>query len=97
MCAFVCVYICTCICLRVCVCGRACVHACVFDVTDGLVLLKMKKALPSGMGGVFSFMVSSDILRGRGPGGTSGRSSSSSSHAGVIKHHHLNITTFESG
>ena len=88
-----CVFVCVCVGVRACV--RACMR--VFDVTDGLVLLKMKKALPSGMGGVFSFMVSSDILRGRGPGGISGRSSSSSSHAGETKHHHLNITTFQSG
>lgn len=31
-------------------------------VTHGLVLLKMKKALPDGIGGVFSLMVSSDSL-----------------------------------
>lgn len=43
--------------------------------THGLVLLKMKKALPSGIGGLFSLMVSSESLCGRGPGGTSGRSS----------------------
>lgn len=43
--------------------------------THGLVLLKMKKALPSGMGGVFSLMVSSYSLCGRGPDGTSGWSS----------------------
>lgn len=48
-------------------------------VTYGLVLLKMKKALPSGIGVIFSFIFSSDILRGRGPAGTSGSSSSSSS------------------
>lgn len=50
--------------------------------THGLVLLKMKKALPTGMGWIFSLMVSSDSLWGRGPDGTSGRSSllSSSSH-----------------
>lgn len=47
--------------------------------TYGLVLLKTKKALPSGMGGVFSLMVSSDSLLGRGPTGTSGRSLLSSS------------------
>lgn len=47
--------------------------------THGLVLLKIKKALPSGMGRVFSLMVSSDSLWGRGPGGISGSSSSSPS------------------
>lgn len=31
-------------------------------MTHGLVLLKMKKALPSGMGGVFSLIVRSDSL-----------------------------------
>ena len=45
----------------------------------GLVLLRMEKALPSGMGAIFSFMFNSEILRGRGPAGTSGSSSSSSS------------------
>lgn len=53
--------------------------------THGLVLLKMKKALPAGMGGVFSLMVSSDILRGRGPEGTSGRSSLLSSSSSEQK------------
>lgn len=35
-------------------------HSTSFKLTHGLVLLKMKKALPTGMGGVFSLMVSSD-------------------------------------
>lgn len=43
--------------------------------THGFVLLKMKKALPSGMGGVFSLMLSSDSLWRWGIEGTSGRSS----------------------
>lgn len=44
----------------------------------------MKKALPSGIGVIFSFMLSSDILRGRGPAGTSGSSSSSSSSSPTL-------------
>lgn len=45
--------------------------------TYGLVLLKMKKALPSGIGVIFSFFTNSEMA-GRGPDGTSGSSSSSS-------------------
>lgn len=41
----------------------------------GLVLLKIKKALPSGMGVIFSFFTRSEMT-GRGPDGTSGSSSS---------------------
>lgn len=44
----------------------------------------MKKALPSGMGAIFSFMFNSEILRGRGPAGTSGSSSSSSSSSPTV-------------
>lgn len=53
--------------------------------TYGLVLLKMKNALPSGMGGVFSFMVSSESRWARDPGGASGRFSLSSSSLSPIK------------
>lgn len=45
------------------------------SVSYGFVLLKMKKALPSGMGVIFSFLTSSEMT-GRGPDGTSGSSSS---------------------
>lgn len=45
------------------------------SATYGLVLLKMKKALPSGMGVIFSFFTRSEMT-GRGPDGTSGSSSS---------------------
>lgn len=55
-------------------CGGVCV-----SVTYGLELLRMKKALPSGMGGIFSLRLSSDSLCGLGRDGTSGSSSSSSS------------------
>lgn len=41
----------------------------------GFVLLKMKKALPSGIGVIFSFFTRSEMT-GRGPDGTSGSSSS---------------------
>lgn len=41
----------------------------------GLVLLKIKNALPSGMGVIFSFFTRSEMT-GRGPDGTSGSSSS---------------------
>ena len=64
------------VCMRDCVCVR--VHACVhlnMQASHGLVLLKMKKALPSGMGVIFSFFTSSE-MGGRGPDGTSGSSSS---------------------
>lgn len=44
----------------------------------GLELLKMKKALPSGMGDVFSLRLRSESLWGRGPDGISGSPSSSS-------------------
>lgn len=58
--------------------GHACARARVdgFEsVSYGLVLLKMKKALPSGMGVIFSFFTRSEMT-GRGPAGTSGSSSS---------------------
>lgn len=45
------------------------------SVSYGFVLLKMKKALPSGIGVIFSFFTSSEMT-GRGPDGTSGSSSS---------------------
>lgn len=41
----------------------------------GLVVLKIKNALPSGMGVIFSFFTRSEMT-GRGPDGTSGSSSS---------------------
>lgn len=61
---FVPVYFCVCLSRRRC-------------DTYGFVLLKMKNALPSGIGVIFSFLTSSEIC-GRGPAGTSGSSSSSS-------------------
>lgn len=45
------------------------------DVSHGFVLLKIKKALPSGIGVIFSFFTRSEMT-GRGPEGTSGSSSS---------------------
>ena len=79
-----CARVCVCVRMPVCVCVIACV--CVFtrvcacvhlnmQASHGLVLLKMKKALPSGMGVIFSFFTSSE-MGGRGPDGTSGSSSS---------------------
>lgn len=57
--------------------GHACARTCrrFRSVSYGLVLLKMKKALPSGMGVIFSFFTRSEMT-GRGPAGTSGSSSS---------------------
>lgn len=62
--------------------GRQCVpnlcvyvSVCVKCASYGFVLLKIKKALPSGIGVIFSFFTSSEMT-GRGPDGTSGSSSS---------------------
>lgn len=57
--------------------GHACARTCrqFRSASYGLVLLKIKKALPSGMGVIFSFFTRSEMM-GRGPDGTSGSSSS---------------------
>lgn len=54
-----------------------CTTPCVWAqrVSYGFVWLKMKKALPSGIGVIFSFFIRSEMT-GRGPDGTSGSSSS---------------------
>lgn len=54
-----------------------CTYPCVYmaAASYGFVLLKMKKALPSGIGVIFSFFTRSEMT-GRGPDGTSGSSSS---------------------
>ncbi len=67
----ICVYLCVCVCVYIHVC-KVCVMC---EVSYGFVLLKMKNALPSGIGVIFSFFTSSEMT-GRGPDGTSGSSSS---------------------
>lgn len=52
-----------------------CTASVMLVLSYGFVLLKIKKALPSGIGVIFSFFTSSEIT-GRGPDGTSGSSSS---------------------
>lgn len=56
--------------IQLCMCD-----ACDVIVSYGFVVLKMKKALPSGIGVIFSFFTRSEMT-GRGPDGTSGSSSS---------------------